>query len=600
MVKKSTIILFFYLFVFCVVPLYSQTDIGSVNPDVVRLIKEGIDLHNEKDYVGAIKLLDEVLSMEPNNVLARENLSIVHNNFGKYLFERTDYEKAIKEFREAVFYNPKNSTADANLNDVLKQKGVKADDPQARAQLGDKLRAEANFEHALIEYQKALNLSKNPDPNLLISIGDIHYILYLREGQKTNDINKANEYYMKSLEIKESAKAHIKLGDSLLAMHDIISAIEHYRKAIQLEPDSQDALAANVRGWNEAVRLAPLVAENHTGLATALQLKKDFINAEEEYNQALKLDPENQTVLKGLESLKADKLKAQAIAFLDVALKLQFESKFDEAITQYIKALEITPKDPKLHYNIGTAFQAKGDFEHADKAYKKTLSLDPNYEKAKIAIDVLTKQSNDKKVKELTDRALELQTAGNNQEAVTSYLAALSINPNDPSLYYNLGTAYQALSDFNNAQKEYEKAVELDKANQTYANAIKAIKVEIANPLIQGAINKQSAGDNAGAISDYLKALELIPNDAQTYFNLATAYQASNQTDLAIQSYQKALQLDSKGQLDAYFFLGVLYEEKKNNKTAIENYQKYIQAAPAGTYVKDAKDRMAYLKTLKQ
>ncbi len=598
--RNYTLFLLFCFLICFSRPLYSQDNLGSANPDVVRLVREGVDLHNKKDYTGAIKILEEAVSIEPNNVLVRENLSIIHNNYGKYLFDRTDYEKATKEFRQAIYYDFKNSTADANLNDVLKQRGVKATDPQARAQLGDKLRTEANFEHALIEYQKALNLSKAPEPSLLISIGDIYYILYLRGGQQTNDINKANEYYNKALQIKETARAHIKVGDSLLALKDIVGAIENYRKAIQLEPESQEAITANMRGWNEAVRLAPLVPENHIGLATALQLKKDFINSEEEYNQALKLDPENQSALKGLESLKADRLKAQASGFLDAALKLQSESKFDEAINQYIKALEITPKDSKLHYNIGTAFQAKGDYEYAGKAYKKTLALDPNYEKAKTAIEILTKQSNDKKVKELTDRALELQNAGNYQEAVTSYLAALSVTPDDPSLHYNLGTAYQASGDFSNAQKEYEKASALDKTNQAYITAVKAVKIEIANPIIQGAINKQSSGDNAGAIADYLKALELIPDDAQTHFNLATAYQANNQSDLAIQSYQKALQLDSKGQSDAYFFLGALYEEKHVNKTAIENYQKYIQAAPAGSYVKDAKDRMAYLKTLKQ
>ena len=94
-------------------------------------------------------------------------------------------------------------------------------------------------------------------------------------------------------------------------------------------------------------------------------------------------------------------------------------------------------------------------------------------------------------------------------------------------------------------------------------------------------------------------ALELVPNDAQTYFNLGTAYQANKQLDEAIKSYMKAVQLDPKGQADASFFLGVIYEEMKNNKSAIENYQKYLQNAPTGSYVKDAKDRIAYLKTLK-
>ena len=49
-----------------------------------------------------------------------------------------------------------------------------------------------------------------------------------------------------------------------------------------------------------------------------------------------------------------------------------------------------------------------------------------------------------------------------------------------------------------------------------------------------------------------------------------------------------------------FFFLGGIYEEKKNKNSAIENFQKYINNAPSGTYVGDAKERITYLKSLKQ
>lgn len=596
--KKKIIVLFFALLTTTLSVVLAQDDFET-NPSVIRLVNEGVRLHKSKDFVGALKAFEEALLLEPENIIVRQNISIAHNNYGKYLVERTDYEKALREFRLAIYFDSTNKTADANLDSLLNEKGVKANDPQARSQLGDKLRADANFELALTEYQKALVLSKTPDPSILISIGDIYYILYLRDGQRAPDINKAIDYYKKALEVKETAKAHIKLGDGLLAIKDIVSAIDHFKKAVQLEPDSQDALTANIRGWNEAVRLAPLVTENHIGLAIALQAKKDFINAEEEYNQVLKLDPNNEIAQRGLASLQEDKLKLQASKLVEAALKFQLEGKYSEAISQYVKAVEITPNDTKLHYNIGTAFQSIDDFEHAEKAYKKSLELDPNNEKTKAALELLSKQVNNKKVKELSIRAVELQNSNNYQEAITTYLAATSIAPDDPSLYYNLGTAYQASGDLNNAQIQYQRALDLDKANQTYISTMKSLKSILADPLIQSAVNKQSANDLPGAINDYVKVLELVPDDAQTYFNLGTAYQANKQTDEAIQSYQKAIQLDAKGQSDALFFLATLYEEKNNNKAAVENYQKYIQTAPAGQYVKDAKDRMNYLKTLK-
>ena len=595
-------------FIFCilillfkiVLPVYSQNEETTSNPVVVNLVNKGIELHKKKDYLGAIKSFEEALEVEPNNILVRQNLSIAHNNFGKYLAERTDYEKALKEFRFAIYYDPENKVADTNTDALLKERGIKADDPQTRVQLGDKLREDASFELALVEYKKAQALSKEVDPNILINLGDIYYILYLRDEQKTNDIYKALDYYKKSLEVKETANAHIKVGDALLALKDVVSAIDHYKKAVQLEPTLQEAQTANVRGWNEAVRLAPLVSENHIGLAQAFQMKRDLINAEEHYNQALKLDPDNPIALSGLESVSKDKLKLKASQYLEQAIKLHSENKYDEAIESYLKALELTPNDSVIHYNVGTAFQAKGDFDHAQKAYKKTLELNPKNDKARTALDLLVKQINIKKVNELVSKAVELQNSANYEEAITAYQAAISISPEDSSLYYNLGTAYQASGNLTNAQTQYEKAIELDKSNQTYLSALNLVKQTLAEPLIKSAINKQSTGDIAGAVNDYTKALEYTPLDPQTHFNLATAYQANNQNDLAIKSYLKACELDPQGQADAFFFLGALYEENKNNKMAIENYQTYLQKASNSSYSKDAKERIDYLKTIKQ
>ena len=585
------------IFFTCVVSSKAQ-DAYEPNPAVVRLINEGIRLHKDKDYVGALKSFSEALSVEPNNVLVRENLSIAHNNYGKYLVERTDYEKALQEFRLALYYDQKNKTAELNLDALLNEKGVKAQDPTVRLQLGNKLRENANFELALVEYRKALSLSETPNPDVLIYIGDIYYILYLRDGQKANNINEAVDYYKKALAAKETAKAHVKVGDGLLAYKDVVGALGHYKKAIELEPDSQDAISANVRGWNEAVRLAPLVPENHIGLAAALQYKRDFVNAEEEYSQALKLDPNNQAAKQGLQSLVQDKLRAQAEEHVKLALTLQSQGKNNEAITEYIRAIEVSPNDSKLHYNIGTAFQAINDYDHAKKAYNKALEIDPENQKAKSALELLVKRINDQKVKELSTRAVDLQNSGNYREAVTTYLAAISIDQQSPSLYYNLGTAYQALGDLETAKKQYEKAIELDEGNTTYLSAVKLAVQELASPHIQSAINKQSANDFEGAIIDYLQALKIIPEDAQTHFNLATAYQGANQAENAIAEYKRALLLDPEGQIDALFFLAFLFEEQKNNIEAIKNYEEYIKKASAGTYTKEAKERVEYLKSL--
>ena len=572
---------------------------GSPNAAVVELVNKGIEFHRNKDFESALRTFQEALSLEPTNKTIKDNISIAHNNYGKYLAERTDTNKAIKEFRLALFYNTENMTASSNLESVLLQQGYKTKDPVVRKEMGDKLRQEAEFECALSEYRIAKSLSTKPNPDILIAAGDIHYILYLREGQKSDDIKQALDAYKLSLSINESAKAHVKVGDALLGLRDVVGAIEHYKKAAELEPTNSEVQAANVRGWNEAVRLAPLIAENHIGLASALQMKKDFTAAEDEYKQALKLNPNSAEAKNGLASLAQDKQTSSTAIYLDLGLKLQSSGKYDDAIKEYIKALQISPNDSKIHYNIGTAFQAKNNLDHAEKAYRKALDVDPNNTKAKQALDNLTKQVKSNKVDELLSRAVELQNNGNYQEAITTYQAASSLDPNNAQIYYNIGTAYQASNDFQKAKENYNKALSFDTSNTTYKTAIQGLNAEQATPLIKSAIDKQNANDISGAITDYKKALEYVPNDAQTHFNLATAYQTGNQSDNAILSYKKSYELDPSGQADALFFIGSIYEEKNDNKNAIINYQNYLNKAPTGSYAKDAKDHINYLKSKK-
>lgn len=599
--KKIFLLVLFFSITYTNLGNVIAQDSGYVpSPSVFNLVSKGMKAHDNRDFSGAISSFKEALSIEPNNELVRENLSVAHNNYGKYLAERTDYEKSLQQFRLSLYYKEDNDTARANLDGLLSQRGVKAKDAQARKQIGDRLRASAEFELALVEYRIAQSLSEGKNPEILIAIGDIYYIIYLREGQKTNDIQKALDSYKEALLVKESAKAHIKVGDGLLGLRDVVQAIDHYKKALDLEPDNPEVLTANVRGWNEAIRLAPLVAENHVGLAHALQLKKDFDSAEEEYKQALKLSPNNAAAKEGLKSLEQDKQASKASKYLELALKLQEQGKYDEAIKEYVQAVEINPNDPKLHYNIGTAFQGKSDFDHAKKAYKKALDLDPANEKARVAMESLDKIAENKKIQDLTSRAVELQNSGNYQEAITTYLAAISLSPEDAQLVYNLGTAYQASGDNEKAKEQYLKASSMKSENDVFKNAIKQIDVQLADPFIKSAIQKQNASDLLGAINDYSKALEYTPNDPQIHFNLATAYQAGKQLDNAVESYKKAVSLDPKGQAEAIFFVASIYEEQKKNKLALSEFQNYLKKSPSGTYAKDAKAHIEYLKSLPQ
>ena len=80
-------------------------------------------------------------------------------------------------------------------------------------------------------------------------------------------------------------------------------------------------------------------------------------------------------------------------------------------------------------------------------------------------------------------------------------------------------------------------------------------------------------------IDNYLKAINLTPEDASAYNNLGVAYSNQNNYEEAISSYKKAIELNSE-YASAYYNLGVAYSNQKNYEEAISSYKKAIEFNP--------------------
>ena len=87
------------------------------------------------------------------------------------------------------------------------------------------------------------------------------------------------------------------------------------------------------------------------------------------------------------------------------------------------------------------------------------------------------------------------------------------------------------------------------------------------------------------AIEDYNKTIELDPKYAQAYNNRGLAYYNKNKLDLAIKDYNKAIKLNPK-YANAYINRGNAYRKKGELDTAIKDHNKAIELNPndADTY----------------
>jgi tetratricopeptide (TPR) repeat protein len=128
----------------------------------------------------------------------------------------------------------------------------------------------------------------------------------------------------------------------------------------------------------------------------------------------------------------------------------------------------------------------------------------------------------------------EAQTAMDRKDfagAAKDYQSYLDKKPEDAAVHFQLGYALTAMQKLDEAKVQYQKAIELNpKMSEAYLN--------LGLALLDSAPN--------AAIGPLQKATELVPNQVQARFALASAYERTGNPKLAIEQYQAAEKIDDK------------------------------------------------------
>ena len=88
-----------------------------------------------------------------------------------------------------------------------------------------------------------------------------------------------------------------------------------------------------------------------------------------------------------------------------------------------------------------------------------------------------------------------------------------------------------------------------------------------------------SKARNDDAIVNFTKAIDLNPNDADTYYKRGLAYGSKGDYDDAIVDYTKAIQFNAND-AQAYNNRGVVYRVKGEVGLAIEDFNKAVTLSP--------------------
>ncbi len=336
--------------------------------DSVAANNKGVALGMQHRFAEAIAAHESAVQLDPQNKQFRINLSAARTAFGQERLAAGDFSSAANLFRKALAAASDNGLAGKMLAETMKRQGRDPNNCDIRLATGDQLAAVGDFEGATIEYQAAMQLE--PSARTYLKVGD----MALRYGQ----ITTASNWYRQSI-VKDPdyGPAHRQLGFLALAQKDFTSAAASLRKAVILDPKDTAAGQTLVEIWRYQVAGNPLLAENHLGLAGALQLTGDFVGADGEYRKLEALDPKNPGLESGRSSLaraiqhaRAEKHKLAADTLFNQGLRR-------EALAEISQAVMMEPKNARYQFLLAECLEASGDYQGAHQAYLTCVLMDP-------------------------------------------------------------------------------------------------------------------------------------------------------------------------------------------------------------------------------
>jgi tetratricopeptide (TPR) repeat protein len=271
--------------------------------------------HNE-----AIAALEQLLSHAPDNALAHNDLGVLYTNAG-------NTEKALRHYRRAVDLDPGSVVYQKNLADLL-------------------FVAHGDAEEALKMYVQILR-SNPKDVEALGAIATICATL----GRPQD----AQSFYNLILDIEPWNQAIRRQRDAL--QENSVQAVS-YENAQTLARAGKTVQACQM--LEEFVASSPAHAAAHNDLGV-LYYQLGFIEkAQAEYEQAVRLDPENLTLQKNLAE------------YYSVA-----KGRNEDALRILVEILRKQPRDADTLMSIGKICEVMGRADDAQDFFKKALEVEP-------------------------------------------------------------------------------------------------------------------------------------------------------------------------------------------------------------------------------
>ena len=566
---------------------YDKSDGVNKQKAIAEIINVAEKYILEKQYIKAENELNAILSIEPDNLFA--------NLVKAEIYQRQDkLDEAEEVYSFVLSLNPLNHDVRKKLASFYIQQERLDEAEDEYEKITQVSSSEVVVQEALASLHRISKI-KAADINIkLTKDSNVNEVLDIaKQWIRDNQMNTAYEVLTELLKyFPENPQVHYWLGTVYEKRNQLVLSLDHIKKSVALAPS------------NPRLR---------TAYGQVLAKAGNFDEAEKQYNIVIQTS--------GNTAFTDETKKLLGFA---IGQKFIKESQLEEALAHYTDMIEEYPNDLKILSQLAAVNLQLTNFNTAEKIYKQIVEVQPDNVSIHFQLAIVYKEKNEpEKFKQQLRQVILLDPNGFGLEAANQlgladgnrYLAQRNwvdaiksfqevLETDNNNVHANIGIA-KALFESDNKQRAEElllKILEEQPTNTTVrlelaklfvkTNRIQAAlieleriifvdgdssigneaKINLANIYRSKAEQLGKRGDIAGAVKEYLNAVNRDPKDVKAHLALAGIFQRDRRyINNSIAHYKEAIKVDPHN-FQVYINLGTLYERLRDYAKAADAF----------------------------